>query len=508
MNIALWLQRTAQQYPDRPAIALGREVLWNYRGFAESAARFATWLRTQGLAPGDRVALFMYNTPDYLPLMWGAWWAGVAVVPINAKLHAKEAAFICSHSGSKIVFCGADARDELEAVLRDGGNAVPVLSSFGFLRDASIAPSAIEPRSDTDPVWMFYTSGTTGRPKGVNLSLRQLRWTCMGYLSSVQALAPGDVALHPAPMSHGGGLFHLPYVMQAGLNVVPESGGFDAQECFDLAAHWTEASFFAAPTMVRRLIDVVKKTGQRPTGLATICYGGGPMYLADLEEALELIGPHFAQIYGQGECPMMITVMPRALINDPTQPHYRERLASVGFAQSMVEVAVVDAQGRDVPTGETGEIRVRGEAVMNGYWDNPDATAASIVDGWLYTGDVGRLDEDGFLTLLDRSKDLIISGGSNIYPREVEEALLTHDSVAEVAVIGRPDPEWGEVVIAFVVTRQPMTSAELDAHCLTEIARFKRPKHYRFVDELPKNNYGKVLKTALREMDAQPDAQS
>jgi long-chain acyl-CoA synthetase len=170
----------------------------------------------------------------------------------------------------------------------------------------------------------------------------------------------------------------------------------------------------------------------------------------------------------------------------------------------MVEVGVVDAQGNDVPTGETGEIRVRGEAVMNGYWENPEATAASIVDGWLYTGDVGRLDEDGFLTLLDRSKDLIISGGSNIYPREVEEALLTHESVAEVAVIGRPDPEWGEVVIAFVVTRQPMTSAELDAHCLNEIARFKRPKHYRFVDELPKNNYGKVLKTALREIDAKP----
>jgi acyl-CoA synthetase (AMP-forming)/AMP-acid ligase II len=188
MNIALWLQRTAQQYPDRPAIAHGREVLWDYRGFAASAARCATWLRARGLQPGDRVALFMYNTPDYLPLMWGAWWAGVAVVPINAKLHPKEAAFICTHSGSKLVCCGEDVREDLQAVLREAGNEVPVLSDFGFLRDASIAPSAIEPRTDTDPVWLFYTSGTTGRPKGVNLSMRQLRWTCMGYLSSVQAL--------------------------------------------------------------------------------------------------------------------------------------------------------------------------------------------------------------------------------------------------------------------------------------------------------------------------------
>lgn len=505
MNIALWLQRTAHQYPDRPAIASGREVLWDYRGFAESAARCATWLRARGLQPGDRVALFMYNTPDYLPLMWGAWWAGVAVVPINAKLHPKEAAFICTHSGSKLVCCGDDVRDDLQAVLSEGGYAVPVLSSFDFLRDASIALSPIEPRGDTDPVWLFYTSGTTGRPKGVNLSIRQLRWTCMGYLSSVQALEPGDVALHPAPMSHGGGLFHLPYVMQGGINVVPESGGFEAQECLDLAAYWTEASFFAAPTMVRRLTDAVKKSGKRPTGLATICYGGGPMYLADLDEALELIGPHFAQIYGQGECPMMITVMPRHMINDPTQPNYRERLASVGYAQTMVEVSIIDADGRELPAGQTGEIRVRGEPVMNGYWNQPEATASTIVDGWLHTGDVGRLDADGFLTLLDRSKDLIISGGSNIYPREVEEALLTHEGVAEVAVIGRPDPEWGEVVVAFVVTKRTMSAAELDAHCLEQIARFKRPKCYTFVDELPKNNYGKVLKTALRELDAKKE---
>jgi long-chain acyl-CoA synthetase len=505
MNIANWLQRTATQYPDRPAIAHGREVLWDYRGFAASAARCATWLKSQGLQPGDRVALFMYNCPEYLPLIWGAWWAGIAAVPINAKLHPKEAAYICTHSGSKLVFCGDDVGAELQTVLHESGSAAQVLTDTAFLRDGTLALSAIEPRTDTDPVWLFYTSGTTGRPKGVNLSMRQLRWTCMGYLSTVQTIAPGDVALHPAPMSHGGGLFHLPYVMQAGINVVPESGGFEAQECLDLAAYWTEASFFAAPTMVRRLTDAVKKSGKRPTGLATICYGGGPMYLADLDEALELIGPHFAQIYGQGECPMMITVMPRHMINDSTQPNYRERLASVGYAQTMVEVSIIDADGRELPAGQTGEIRVRGEPVMNGYWNQPEATASTIVDGWLHTGDVGRLDADGFLTLLDRSKDLIISGGSNIYPREVEEALLTHEGVAEVAVIGRSDPEWGEVVVAFVVTKRTMSAAELDTHCLEQIARFKRPKCYTFVDELPKNNYGKVLKTALRELDAKKE---
>ena len=503
MNIAHWLERTALQYPERPAIAHGPLVWCDYRGFAARAARGATWLRSQGAAPGDRIALFMSNRCEYFPLLWAAWWAGVAAVPINAKLHPKETAWIAAHSGSRIVFCDAGARDELQAALRDEGHDAAVHAAFDFMDDAALAPGAIEPRSDTDPVWLFYTSGTTGRPKGVHLALRQLRWTAMGLLNAVQPVAPGDVALHPAPMSHGSGFVHLPYVLQGGLNVVPFSGGFDAAECLALAAHWTNASFFAAPTLVRRLVEAAKASGQRPSGLATICYGGGPMYLADIDEALEVIGPHFAQIYGQGECPMMITALPKAMISDRTQPRYRERLASVGVAQAMVEVTVRDANGAALAPGEMGEICVRGEVVMNGFWRQPEATAAAIVDGWLRTGDLGRLDEDGFLTLLDRSTDLIISGGSNIYPREVEEALLTHEAVAEVAVVGRNDAEWGEQVVAFIVARREIAPAELDAHCLARIARFKRPKHYRFVTELPKNNYGKVLKTALRAMDAE-----
>lgn len=503
MNIAHWLQRTALQHPERPAIAHGIDIWCDYRGLAMRAARGATWLRSQGVAPGDRVGIFLVNTPEYIPLMWAAWWAGVATVPINAKLHPKEAAWIAAHSGCQRIFCDEAVREEVQAALSDAGHAALALSVFDFLNDDTLALATIEPRSDADPVWLFYTSGTTGRPKGVNLSMQQLRWTCMGYLSMVQSVSPGDAVLHPAPLSHGSGMCHLPYVLHGGVNVVPRSGGFDAAECLALAAHWTRASLFAAPTMVRRLVDAAKTLGRRPQGLATICYGGGPMYLADIEEALEVVGPHFAQIYGQGECPMMITALPRAMINDTSQPRYRERLASVGFAQSMVEVTIRDGEGTELPTGEMGEICVRGDVVMNGYWNQPEATAAAIVDGWLRTGDVGRLDEDGFLTLLDRSKDMIISGGANIYPREVEESLLTHEAVTEVAVVGRHDAEWGESVVAFVVARPGVTSQELDAHCLSQIARFKRPKHYRFVNELPKNHYGKVLKTSLRAMDTE-----
>jgi long-chain acyl-CoA synthetase len=227
------------------------------------------------------------------------------------------------------------------------------------------------------------------------------------------------------------------------------------------------------------------------------------MYRADIERALRVVGPHFAQIYGQGESPMTITVLPRDVINDTAHPRHRERLASVGYAQPMLEVSIRDAAGSALASGSIGEVCVRGDTVMQGYWQQPEATSAAIRDGWLYTGDVGQLDGDGFLTLLDRSKDLIISGGSNIYPREVEEVLLQHPAVQEASVIGRHDDEWGEVVVAYVVVRSPVSAAELDTHCLEQIARFKRPKHYRFVDALPKNNYGKVLKTALRELEAQ-----
>lgn len=502
MNLAHWLERSARLYPDQPAIAEGTSLWSSYREFSERSARIATWLHSQGIQPGDRVALFMANRPEYLTAMWGIWWAGAVVVPINAKLHPREVAWIVGHSGSRLIFTDAKRESEVNVALREENHSARLQCDSDFMFDSSIPLSAIEPRDESDPCWLFYTSGTTGQPKGVTLAARQLRWMTLAYLASIQPVAPGEVMLHPAPLSHGGGLYHLAYVLQGGLNVVPESQGFEAEECLALAAHWRNASFFAAPTMVRRLVDCVRRSGERPSGLSTIVYGGGPMYLADLEEALELVGGHFAQIYGQGECPMTISVLPRSSINDRSQPRYRERLTSVGIAQSMVEISIRDEQGRELPAGERGEVCVRGDVVMSGYWNDPQATAKTLKDGWLFTGDVGALDADGFLTLLDRSKDLVVSGGTNIYPREVEEALLTHPSVREVSVIGRPDAEWGEVVVAYVVRQSPVDESALDAHCLERIARFKRPKHYRFVDELPKNNYGKVLKTALREIDS------
>jgi long-chain acyl-CoA synthetase len=253
--------------------------------------------------------------------------------------------------------------------------------------------------------------------------------------------------------------------------------------------------------MVKRLANDPDTATADLTRLKTIIYGGAPMYLADLEEALAVFGPRLAQIYGQGETPMTITALSKADHADTTHPRWRDHMHSVGTVRTDVEVRVIDDEGIELPVGETGEVVVRGDVVMVGYWNQPEATADTLRDGWLHTGDVGSFDANGYLTLRDRSKDLIISGGMNIYPREVEEVLLQHPAVRAVSVVGRPDPEWGEAVVAFVVAdgAAPPTTDELDRTCLDRIARFKRPKEYRFVDALPTNNYGKVLKRELRE---------
>jgi len=287
-----------------------------------------------------------------------------------------------------------------------------------------------------------------------------------------------------------------------GRHVIPGSRGFDPDEVLNLGRQLGNVVMFAAPTMVRRLVDAAKRRGENGEGIRTIIYGGGPMYTADIRDALATLGQRFVQIYGQGESPMTITALGREWHARIDHPRYLERLASVGTAQSVMQVRITGADGKELPVGETGEIEAKGAAVMLGYWKNPKATAETLKDGWLRTGDVGRLDQDGFLTLSDRSKDVIISGGTNIYPREVEEALLTHPDVREVSAIGVPDPDWGEIVVACVVleTGAVADDAKLDAHCLTTIARFKRPKRYVYLNALPKNNYGKVLKTELRNM--------
>jgi long-chain acyl-CoA synthetase len=319
------------------------------------------------------------------------------------------------------------------------------------------------------------------------------------YFADVDPVSPEDAIVYAAPMSHGAGMYNFAHVLKAARHVIPESGGFDAAELSELATQLGHVSMFAAPTMVRRLVEHIAVRGADTGGFKTLVYGGGPMYVEDIRRALDVMGNRFVQIYGQGECPMTITALAREHLADQAHPRWAERIASVGVEQSLVEVRVADQDGITLAAGQTGEILVRGDAVMAGYWNNPEASAHALRQGWLWTGDMGTMDDAGFLTMMDRSKDVIISGGSNIYPREVEEVLLKHPQVREVSVVGKPDREWGEVVVAFVVA-DGVAADELDELCLAAIARFKRPKEYRFLPSLPKNNYGKVLKTELRRL--------
>ncbi|MEW9919400.1 class I adenylate-forming enzyme family protein [Marimonas sp. MJW-29] len=502
MNPAHWLVRTARRLPDTPALFTGTRADADYAAFARHAAAIGAGLRARGIAKGDRVALFMGNATAYLGILYGIWWIGAAAVPINGKLHPREAAWIIGNSGARLCFTDAKSDDSLRDHLPTGADTLSIHdAAFETLR--ATPPIGAPVSLDTsDLAWLFYTSGTTGRPKGVQITCGNIAAMCFSYFVDVDDVRPEDAILYAAPMSHGAGLYNFMHVLRGARHVVPDSGAFDAGEILDLAPRIGPVSMFAAPTMVRRLVDRARATGSTGDGLRTIVYAGGPMYEADILEAVEVMGPRFVQIYGQGECPMGITALPRAAVADRGHPRWRERLNSVGTAQAAVEVAILDADGSPLPPDTEGEIAVRGATVMAGYWQNPEATAKTLRDAWLWTGDMGHMDAEGYVTLKDRSKDVIISGGTNIYPREVEEVLLSHPAVHEAAVVGEPDPEWGETVVAFLTCHegQTVTEAALDTLCLDRIARFKRPKRYVFVAELPKNNYGKVLKTALREM--------
>ena len=504
MQLAHLLTRQAQTHAQREAVFWGTRLWATYGQWAQCSAGLAQRMRQAGLQPGERVVVFMRNHPRYLEVLWAAWWAGLVVVPVNAKLHTAEVEWIVSNAQARWAFVTSDiAPHPLAGLERQIDVEHPEADAlFAPVDDWAAVPiAACEPH---DLAWLFYTSGTTGRPKGVMLTHRNLMTMGLTYFVDVDAVTPLDTMVYAAPMSHGCGLYAIAHVMAGARHAVPLSGGVDPQELFQLGRALGPLSTFAAPTIVNRLVEFAQAQQLSPADAAasfkTIVYGGAPMYVADIQRALSVMGPLFVQIYGQGETPMVATALSRSHIADTTHPRHAERLASVGVAQTPVQVRVCDAQGYDLPVGDTGEILVRGDTVMAGYWRNPEATAATVRNGWLWTGDMGALDADGFLTLKDRSKDLLISGGSNIYPREVEEVLLTAPGVAEVAVVGGPDPEWGEVVVAFVVA-QPgyvLSEAALDAHCLERIARFKRPKAYHWVDVLPKNNYGKVLKTELR----------
>ena len=508
MNIAKLLTKTARTFPHNQAIVHGPKKL-TFARFNERANRLANALLGLGVRPGDNVAVLQYNFSETLETIFACFKAGCGAVPINFRLHPKECAFIIDHSQARAVVLSP----EFNQAVMDNRRDIPDVELFITLRDAvgelrdyeellaAASPDREDARVDPEQLaWLFYTSGTTGQPKGAMLTHRNLLAMTMNFFADMSPLGPEDAVLHGAPLSHGSGMYALPNIAKGALNVILEGKTFDPELVFKTIERHGITNMFAAPTMIKRLVDSPAVDKFDHSSLRCLNYGGAPMYVEDLKQAMRKLGPCLVQLYGQGECPMTITYLPKRDHKIEGSEDEMRRLASAGIARTDVEVAVVDQKDRPLPAEQSGEIVIRSEHVMQGYWRNPRATAETLRNGWLHTGDVGYLDKNGYLFIMDRSKDMIISGGENVYPREVEDVLLRHPAVREVAVIGVPDPQWGEAMKAVVALTpgQSVSGEELIAFCKDNIASYKKPKSVDFVDELPKNNYGKILKRELR----------
>jgi acyl-CoA synthetase (AMP-forming)/AMP-acid ligase II len=507
MNIGSLLTKASRLHGNRLAIQYGEQQL-TYAELNQRVGRLAQSLQTLGVRPGDRVAIVQRNGPALFETLFACFRAGAAAVPINVRLHPEEVAFICQDCGARVLV----ATGEYEASALRAHEQTPELQLVGVesipgARDYETLLLAAEPMT-TDAVvdpddlaWLFYTSGTTGKPKGAMLTHRNLLAMTMNYYADVNPMAPEDVVLHAAPLTHGSGLYGLPAIAKGATSVILHTPSFDAEMVFQLIQRLRVTTIaFLAPTQIKILLNGAYQSYDL-SSLRCIPYGGGPMYVEDMKQAVEAFGPVLVQIYGQGEAPMTISYLRREEHITHGDPSAEQRLASAGIPRTDVEVRIIDDDDREVAAGVIGEIAARGSVVMAGYWNRPDVTAETLRGGWLHTGDIGMMDEQGYLYLLDRKKDMIISGGNNIYPREIEEVLLKHPAAYEVAVIGVPDPLWGESVKAIIALRPGMalTEEEVSAFCREHLASYKKPRTVEFVPELPKSAYGKILKRELRE---------
>ncbi|MFF5138202.1 class I adenylate-forming enzyme family protein [Streptomyces sp. NPDC013157] len=510
MDLAHLLFRSAQRHPDRPLwVATHRETVTYAQGAARVAALANAILkRTE---QRSRVVILTTNRYEGMESYFGVIAAGCGAVTLNPRGHTDDHRHAITDSGASIVIVDIDLADRI-AYLRGTLPTVEHWVAFGGRVEGYEAwedwISAEEPtRPDIlidpdDPAWVFYTSGTTGKPKGAIETHRNLLAMTQHFLVELGPdLAATDVILHLAPISHGSTSVGLPHIAVGAAHAFPENLSFDPAAVFSTIEKLGVTATMLAPTMIRMLLDAPDAGDFDLSSLKSVVYGAAPMPLKDLEEALRVFGPVFIQFYGQAEAAATITCLPKAAHRIDGDPAALKRLRSAGRETMATRIRIMDPEGNALPAGQTGEICVRGELVMGGYWNRPDATAETIRDGWLHTGDAGYLDEEGYLFITDRIKDMIISGGSNIYAKEVEDVLGKLDGVHEIAIIGVPDATWGEVVAAVIV---PVPGADLTAEKVIDFARanmasYKKPRHVWFTDALPTSAYGKILKRRLRD---------
>jgi acyl-CoA synthetase (AMP-forming)/AMP-acid ligase II len=513
VNLGRMLTSTARHHPDHRAVQWGERSL-TYGELDARVDALAAGLTKLGLRRGDRIGFIMWNRPEILEVFYAAFKLGLCAVPLNARITADEIRYHLEDSGAAALVHGPEFVDEVAKAVDGLEGLGHVLSLDGATpREADVevleyedvvepnlgAPDATVDVDMDDPCWLFYTSGTTGRPKGAMLTHKNMAFLAMGWAADLMPLTPHDVTLHAAPLTHGAGFHALAAVMKGCTHIIPASASFDAGTILALIESEGVTNTWMVPTQINRLVQSGLLDDHDLSSLHSVLYGGAPFHVEDLKTAVRHLGPVLVQVFAQGECAMTVTYLPQdEHVLDGGE--VEARLASAGRARSCVEVRVVDDEGGDLPVGERGEILVRGPVVMRGYWNRPEETAEALRDGWLHTGDIGALDEHGYLYVLDRQKDMVISGGNNVYAREVEEVLLQHPAVDAVAVIGLPDRDWGERVVAVVVAApgSDVDEATVVDHCRANLAAYKKPREVHFVDELPLSAYGKVLKRQLR----------
>jgi acyl-CoA synthetase (AMP-forming)/AMP-acid ligase II len=484
MQIGSLIRRAALHHGDAPCLVEGERVV-SFREFDRLTDKLGNALLAAGFMPGDRIGVLLPNGVDCLTAYYALAKAGLVRVGMNTRETLDNHAFKLADSGSRGVIHNLSDPAEIARLGVEkpiGAEALAAMTASG-----ADSPCAVDRALDA-PYRLGYTGGTTGRSKAVTLTTRGELSELSAFLADLTPdLRKGETFLHAAPIAHASGAFFLPSLVRGLRSLVMPK--FDASEFVALAAGSRAEHTFLVPTMLAMILEA-PGVETADFALRSICYGASPIAPALLQRAETRFGRIFAQTYGQAESPMVITCL---------RPEDHDRVGSCGRPFTIVEVAVFDEEDRPLRPGERGEIVCRGPQTMAYYWNNPEATEKAFRNGWLHTGDVGYMDEDGFFYLVDRKNDMLISGGYNVYPREVEDVLLACEGVVEAAVVGLPDEKWGDRVFAVVSGRPGLEAERVMAHAREKLASYKRPKGVEIWPELPKTSANKILRRAVRD---------
>ena len=504
MNLAHLLRSAARRHGAEIGFVHG-EATWTWGDIEAQATSLAAGLAAGGVAKGGRVLVQSRNRLEMFVSMFACFRLGAVWVPTNFRQTPSEVAYLAQASGAVAMLCDAAFPDHPPAAqaacpslrlvigIGDGGYDAVVARHRG----AAVKLADVE---HDDPCWFFFTSGTTGRPKAAVLTHGQMGFVVTNHLADLMpGMGPDDASLVVAPLSHGAGIHQLVQVARAVKTVLPGGERFDPAEAWAMVERWRVSNMFTVPTILKMLVEHPAIDTHDHRSLRHVIYAGAPMYRADQKVALARLGPVLVQYFGLGEVTGNITVLPPALHTAEDGPE--ARIGSCGFERSGMQVSIQDEQGNELGANESGEICVIGPAVFAGYYDNPEANAKAFRNGWFRTGDLGHMDAEGFVYITGRASDMYISGGSNVYPREIEEKILQHPAIAEVAVLGMPDPVWGEVGVAVCVPREGAVAseAELMEFLGPKLARYKLPRRFLLWEALPKSGYGKIPKRLVKD---------